>query len=98
MKCFLFHRFISLVYILSGHSEAEAFPTVGVSAVMTTQLIHSVLCSLAVGSNLVLLSRKYLLLVQRLSRHLNHPLIVYSPCSKIESSYHLPYTEQKIGT
>lgn len=63
MKCFLLHKFISLVYILSGHSEAAVFLTVGMSMVMTAQLIHAILYSLAIGSDLVLLSRSYFLLI-----------------------------------
>ena len=53
MKCFLLHMFISLVYILSGHSKA--FLIVEMSKIKTFQLISAVLYSLAV--DLVLLSR-----------------------------------------
>lgn len=53
MKCFLLHMFISLVYILSGHSKA--FLIFEMSVIKTFQLINAVLYSLAV--DLVLLSR-----------------------------------------
>ena len=53
MKCFLLHKFISLVYILSGHSKA--FLIAGMSMIKTFQLISAVLHSLAL--DLVLLSR-----------------------------------------
>ena len=89
MKCFLPHMFISLVYILSGHSKA--FLIVEMSMIKTFQLINAVLYSWAV--DLVLLSR----LVQRLSRHLSHSQIAYFPYSEIDSSYHLLYMGPKIG-
>ena len=43
MKCFLPHMFISLVYILSGHSKA--FLIVEMSMIKTFQLISAVLYS-----------------------------------------------------
>lgn len=57
MKCFLFHKFISLVYISSGHSETEVLQAVGTPAIILAPLIHAVLYTSAMGSYLVLLSR-----------------------------------------
>lgn len=64
MKCFPLHKFISLVYILSGHTETVAFLTLGTPMIMMAQLINAALYSLTVNSDLLLLSRSYFLPVQ----------------------------------
>ena len=79
VKCFLLYKFISLLYTSSGHSEAEAFPTVGT-------LTQAILYSLAMGSDLALLSRSYFLPLLRLSRHFSYSPFAYSSHSEIESS------------
>lgn len=99
MKCFPLHKFISLVYILSGYTETVAFLTVGTPVmVMMAQLIHAALYSLTVDSDLLLLSRSYFLPVQRLSRHLSYFPVVHSSYPEIGSSHHFPYKEPEIDT